>query len=136
MRLTTETSYIVTSLIAKAMNNRSIKSVVFISALLLSCVKLVSVAYAQEAIQDVNIYPSAHDQIIQLVQNTSPQTRQNPQSGNQIFPSTNDRNDREGKKCMTVCARWGEECNYTDRGAAGTTRDCRRTCKQFTEECF
>jgi len=40
------------------------------------------------------------------------------------------------KKCMVVCARWGEDCTYNDRGIGGTTRDCRRTCQQFTEECF
>jgi len=40
------------------------------------------------------------------------------------------------KQCMVVCARWGEDCTYNDRGIGGTTRDCRRTCQQFSEECF
>ena len=40
------------------------------------------------------------------------------------------------KKCMTVCARWGEECQYINRGAGGLSKKCRRACKQFTEECF
>jgi len=119
------------------MNKRSFIFILIFNASFLAGINLVTVTHAQEAIQDNNyLYPSPHDQIIQLVQNTSPQTRQNPQSGNQIFPDTNDRNEREGRKCMTVCAKWGEECTYTDRGAAGTTRDCRRTCQQFTEECF
>ena len=40
------------------------------------------------------------------------------------------------KKCMTVCAHWGEECTYVNQGPGGTTKKCRRACKQFTEECF
>ena len=40
------------------------------------------------------------------------------------------------KRCMTVCARWGEECLLLNRGAGGMERKCRRTCKQFAEECF
>jgi len=40
------------------------------------------------------------------------------------------------KRCMTVCARWGQECTTSDRGHDGQTRKCRRTCQQLTEECF
>lgn len=44
--------------------------------------------------------------------------------------------DPEKKQCMTVCARWGEECMLINKGAGGMERRCRRTCKQFAEECF
>ncbi|MGH8245177.1 MAG: hypothetical protein ACREUU_01955 [Gammaproteobacteria bacterium] len=40
------------------------------------------------------------------------------------------------KQCMTVCARWGEECMLVNKGRGGLERKCRRTCKQFAEECF
>jgi hypothetical protein len=39
-------------------------------------------------------------------------------------------------KCMTVCARWGKECVYINKGPGGTIKKCRRACKQFTKECF
>lgn len=44
--------------------------------------------------------------------------------------------DNKGEKCMTVCARWGEDCLLINKGAGGMERKCRRTCKQFAEECF
>ncbi|MBI1732655.1 MAG: hypothetical protein HYR49_07800 [Gammaproteobacteria bacterium] len=44
--------------------------------------------------------------------------------------------DVKGEKCMTVCARWGEECLLINKGRGGQERKCRRTCKQFAEECF
>ena len=44
--------------------------------------------------------------------------------------------DTKGEKCMTVCARWGEDCLLINKGAGGMERKCRRTCKQFAEECF
>jgi len=59
-----------------------------------------------------------------------------PRPGTLIIPGKEKREKQAEEKCMTVCARWGEECVYVNRGAGGTTRKCRRTCKQFTEECF
>lgn len=44
--------------------------------------------------------------------------------------------DTKGEKCMTVCARWGEDCLLINKGVGGMERKCRRTCKQFAEECF
>jgi len=44
--------------------------------------------------------------------------------------------DKAEKQCMTVCSRWGEECTLINRGIGGTSRKCRRACKQFSEECF
>ena len=58
-----------------------------------------------------------------------------PLPGTLVLPEHTTRDDTE-KKCMTVCARWGEECTYINRGTAGTTRSCRRTCQQYTQECF
>jgi len=59
-----------------------------------------------------------------------------PAPGTLILPGEQLDKDSASKKCMTVCAQWGEECNYINRGSAGTTRSCRRTCQQYTEECF
>ena len=44
--------------------------------------------------------------------------------------------DGREKQCMTVCARWGEDCMLINKGAGGMERKCRRTCQQFAEECF
>ncbi len=44
--------------------------------------------------------------------------------------------DNKREKCMTVCARWGEDCLLINKGVGGMERKCRRTCKQFAEECF
>ena len=56
-----------------------------------------------------------------------------PKSGTLVMPSdTGKKDDKEGKKCMTVCNRWGQDCIIDP--ARG--RLCRRTCKEFGEECF
>lgn len=56
-----------------------------------------------------------------------------PKSGTLLMPSeTGKKDDKEGKKCMTVCSRWGQDCIIDP--ARG--RQCRRTCKEFGEECF
>ena len=57
-------------------------------------------------------------------------------SGRLLLPAEQSASDSKEKKCMTVCASWGEECSYINRGSGGTTRSCRRTCQQYTEECF
>lgn len=68
-----------------------------------------------------------------------------PQSANQgnhpapaalLTPDGKSGEKGEHKNCMTVCARWGKECTYVNRGAGGTTKKCRRACKQFSQECF
>ena len=58
-----------------------------------------------------------------------------PLSGTLVFPAAVDEKKTE-KECMTVCARWGEDCMLVNHGAGGMSRKCRRSCKQFTEECF
>lgn len=57
-----------------------------------------------------------------------------PKSGTLLMPSDTGKKDdnKEGKKCMTVCNRWGQDCIIDP--ARG--RQCRRTCKEFGEECF
>ena len=61
-----------------------------------------------------------------------------PMPGTLLLPDDAQEPDKKDgeKKCMTVCARWGEECQYINRGTGGLSKKCRRTCKQFTEECF
>jgi hypothetical protein len=61
---------------------------------------------------------------------------QAPPSGTLVLPESMQQNNERQEKCMTVCAEWGEDCTYINRGAGGTTRMCRRTCRRFTEECF
>jgi hypothetical protein len=61
-----------------------------------------------------------------------------PLPGELVLPEEmrGDDSGEEKKQCMTVCARWGEECILVNRGAGGMERKCRRTCQQFAEECF
>jgi len=60
-----------------------------------------------------------------------------PQAGELIIPDDMTRDTgAEKKQCMTVCARWGDECVLVNKGAGGMERKCRRTCQQFGEECF
>jgi hypothetical protein len=59
-----------------------------------------------------------------------------PASGTLLLPADNSNGDTSDKKCMTVCANWGEECSYINKGSGGTTRICRRTCQQYKKESF
>ena len=66
-----------------------------------------------------------------------PEQEKAPRERQLILPNTlQPREEEEGQNCMTVCAAWGEDCTYINRGIGGTTRSCRRVCQQFTEECF
>ena len=75
---------------------------------------------------------------VQLTQNEQivPPVINTPASGTLLLPTDAAGKENTEKKCMTLCASWGEECSYINRGTAGTTRSCRRTCQQYTEECF
>ena len=66
----------------------------------------------------------------------NPQQQEQPLPGTLILPNAEPEKPDSEKKCMTVCARWGEECMLLNRGAGGMERKCRRTCKQFAEQCF
>ena len=59
-----------------------------------------------------------------------------PLPGELVLPADARPQDGGEKQCMTVCARWGEECILINKGAGGMERRCRRTCQQFAEECF
>ncbi|MGY8814944.1 MAG: hypothetical protein ACKVHQ_09540, partial [Gammaproteobacteria bacterium] len=76
------------------------------------------------------------DKSIILTQNTEKVEESTPQSGTLLLPESLIPDNKEEKKCMTVCAQWGEDCTFINRGAGGMTRNCRRTCQQFSEECF
>ena len=65
--------------------------------------------------------------------NSDPQTR--PETASLQLPATIEEN-RDGRRCMTVCSRWGEECVMLSPGADAVTRKCVRTCKSFSEECL
>ena len=94
--------------------------------------------YSQEGIEvpdeDVNTFTSERG--YDLVQSPDSAQTPVPQSGTILLPDSLSPTEKEEKKCMTVCARWGEDCTYVNRGSAGMTRTCRRSCQQFTEECF
>lgn len=57
-----------------------------------------------------------------------------PKPGTLVLPNGFQQKEepKSEKKCMTVCSRWGETCVFDDKRG----RKCRRTCKEFAEECF
>ena len=59
--------------------------------------------------------------------------REAPRSGTLLLPDSPDPKEHANeKRCMTVCNRWGEDCIYDPQRG----RQCRRTCKDFEEQCF
>ena len=74
-------------------------------------------------------------QILLLGEDKPLETQEVMPEGTYILPEAPGQ-DNKGEKCMTVCARWGEDCLLINKGAGGMQRKCRRTCKQFAEECF
>ncbi len=54
-----------------------------------------------------------------------------PLDGELLLPDDYDKADE--KKCLTVCDKWGEDCILNPRTGS---RNCRRVCKSFAEECF
>ena len=82
----------------------------FVATLIVLMTIMVSTVYADEEKVDVSVKPL---------------------DGDLILPD--DYNKAEEKKCMTVCERWGEDCIINPRTGS---RNCRRVCKSFAEECF
>jgi len=74
-------------------------------------------------------------QVLLLGEDKPLETQEVMPAGTYILPEAPGQ-DNKGEKCMTVCARWGEDCLLINKGAGGMQRKCRRTCKQFAEECF
>jgi hypothetical protein len=109
----------------------------------ISTIAILAIAFVMSSVinaQDIETLDSASEQsneVLNIVQNTNSQTNiPPPPSGTIILPDSLVNNPEEEKNCMTVCARWGEDCTYINRGIGGMTRSCRRTCQQFKEECF
>ena len=75
-------------------------------------------------------------QVLLLGEDKPPETKEALPNGTYILPESPGQDSKGEKKCMTVCARWGEDCLLINKGAGGMERKCRRTCKQFAEECF
>ena len=75
---------------------------------------------------------SSHSQLLAENEKDKREESHHP-SGSLVLPlDSGKKQDKEGKKCMTVCTRWGQDCIIDP--ARG--RKCRRTCKEFGEECF
>lgn len=76
---------------------------------------------------------------IVLTGNTSSaENGKQPPAATLVTPARDENSSKrdEHSRCMTVCARWGQECTTSDSGPGGQTRKCRRACQQLTEECF
>ena len=44
--------------------------------------------------------------------------------------------NRDDRRCMTICSNWGEECVMIRPASDVVTKKCVRTCKSFAKECF
>lgn len=68
-------------------------------------------------------------------QDTQAKSKSKPKSGELVMPSGYDQGQKDSKKkktCLRVCSEWGETCVYDiNKG-----RQCRRTCKATSMECF
>ena len=99
---------------------------------------LVIPAYSQSA-DDLAVQIKQQDSASRLTLIAQADTKvkkedeEKPRSGALVIPQEFEQKaEKKEKKCMTVCSRWGETCVFdVNRG-----RKCRRTCKEFAEECF
>jgi hypothetical protein len=66
-----------------------------------------------------------------FAEDTEKEAKSDYSSGKIVLPGETDGN--EGKKCLTVCEKWGEDCIINPRTGS---RKCRRICKEFGQECF
>ena len=58
-----------------------------------------------------------------------------PEPASLQLPAANEEN-RDDRRCMTVCSRWGEDCVMISPAADVVSQKCVRTCKSFAEECL
>ena len=58
-----------------------------------------------------------------------------PDAGSLFVPAASEER-RANRKCMTVCSRWGEECQSVGAQDGGSFKRCRRACQSFAEECL
>ena len=66
-------------------------------------------------------------------ENSEPQS--GPEPASLQLPAANEEN-RNDRRCMTVCSRWGEDCVMLSPAADVLAKKCVRTCKTFAEECL
>lgn len=109
-----------------------VNSKLYCSVSILICLQFMPGLYAQTLTEpgSYNVDP------LRLVQAEIPgplRGREAPENGALLIPEHRDSDEpQKEKQCMTVCNRWGEDCIYdSQRG-----RQCRRTCKDFEEQCF
>ena len=58
-----------------------------------------------------------------------------PETASLQLPADIEEN-REDRRCMTVCSGWGEDCVMISPAADVVAQKCVRTCKSFAEECL
>lgn len=58
-----------------------------------------------------------------------------PDAGRLFVPAASEER-RANRQCMTVCSRWGEECQSVGAQDGGSFKRCRRACQSFAEECL
>ena len=58
-----------------------------------------------------------------------------PDAGSLFVPAGSEER-RATQQCMTVCSRWGEECQSLGAQDGGSFKRCRRACQSFAEECL
>jgi len=104
----------------------------FCSLSILICLQFTPGVYAQTLMET----GSTNTTSLKLVQTEVLEPmrgREAPENGALLLPERRDADEtRNEKQCMTVCNRWGEDCIYDPQRG----RQCRRTCKDFEEQCF
>lgn len=58
-----------------------------------------------------------------------------PDAGSLFAPAASEER-RGNRQCMTVCSRWGEECQHIGAQDGGSFKRCRRACQSLAEECL
>lgn len=61
---------------------------------------------------------------------------QPPPDASGLFVPAASEERRANQQCMTVCSRWGEECQFIGDQDGGSFKRCRRACQSFAEECL
>ena len=110
-------------------------SVCFLSALVTAASTLdaaPSMQYLSPAAPELPAAPAA---LVIALEYENGNIRPQGETASLRLPAASEEN-REDRRCMTVCSSWGEECVITPAGADVVTEKCVRTCQSFAEECL
>ena len=79
--------------------------------------------------------PTAPASLVLALEYENSEPQSGPEPASLQLPAANEEN-RNDRRCMTVCSRWGEDCVMLSPAADVLAKKCVRTCKTFAEECL